>query len=70
MDGGEGLTEVGTGRGVGVVVGEPLTSSGVLGTLLDKRLIQSIASTSSQVCAKPESIASRLKIKIGFKKLE
>ena len=34
MDGGGGLTEVGTGGGVGVVVGEPLTSGGVLAKCL------------------------------------
>ena len=34
VDSGEGLTEVGTGGGVGVVVGEPLTSGGVLAKCL------------------------------------
>ena len=34
MDGGEGLTEVGTGRGVGVVVGESMTSGGVFAKCL------------------------------------
>ena len=40
MDGEEGLTEVGTGGGVGVVVGEPLTSGGVLAKCLTFLLYQ------------------------------